>query len=79
MRSGIAAVRANAKRKRIHAEKTRILNKFAADPSAKDRAVTEVVKIILLNGPYLLNGKVWEVKAKSLGAGVYELSLEEER
>lgn len=60
----------------IKKEKERIINSFATNPAAKHRAVTKVVKTILLNGPYLLNGRYWEVKAKSLGAGVYELSLE---
>ena len=60
----------------IKREKERIINSFAANPTTKHRAVTKVVKTILLNGPYLLNGRYWEVKAKSLGAGVYELSLE---
>lgn len=76
MISAVAAIKANALRKQIVAEKERIINIFAATPSAKCRAVTKVTKMILLNGPYMLNGRFWEVKAKSLGAGVYELSIE---
>lgn len=76
MTSAMAAVRANTLHRQIIEEKERIINAFASNPSSKHRAVTKVTKRILLNGPYLLNGRFWEVKAKSLGAGVYELSLE---
>ena len=76
MKSGMAAIKAGAINKQIKAEKERIVNAFASNPSSKHRAVTKVTKLILLNGPYLLNGRYWEVKAKSLGAGVYELSIE---
>lgn len=75
MRSAMAVARANAIQRQIVTEKNRIMNNFAMSPDAKYRAVTKVVKMILLNGPYLLNGRYFEVKAKSLGAGVYELSL----
>jgi len=68
----IAAIKAH----RLNKERERIMNSFAADPQSKHRAVTKVTKLILLNGPYLLNGRYWEVKAKSLGAGVYELNIE---
>lgn len=74
--SGIAAARAHALRQHINREKERIINLFASSPYAKPRATTKVVKSILLDGPYLLNGRMWEVKTKSLGAGVYELSIE---
>jgi len=76
MRSATAAVRAEAQRRQIIKEKERIINQFASVPATKCRAVTKVTKLILLNGPYLLNGRYFEVKAKSLGAGVYELSME---
>ena len=77
--SAMAAVRANARNRQITKEKERIINAFAAFPDSKHRAVTKVTKRILLNGPYLLNGHFWDVKAKSLGAGVHELSLVELR
>ncbi len=77
--SAMAAVRANAKHRQIIKEKEKIINAFAASSDSKHRAVTKVTKMILLNGPYLLNGRYWDVKAKSLGAGVYELSLVELR
>ncbi len=72
----LAAARALSLHKSIVKEKNRILNKFAASPSIKQRAVTKVAKRILLNSPYLLDGKYFDVKAKSLGAGVYELKME---
>jgi hypothetical protein len=72
----MAMARANAKYRQISKEYTRIISAFASDPTSKHRAVTKVVKTILLNAPYLLKGRYWEVKAKSLGAGVYELSME---
>lgn len=78
MRSAMAAVKIAAMNKQIHKEKERIINAFASTPQSKHRAVTKVTKIILLNGPYFLNGEMWEVKSKSLGAGVYELSLEKQ-
>lgn len=73
--SAMAAIKANAIHKQITKEKDRIINMFAVSPNSKHRAVTKVTKSILLNGPYLLNGELWDVKAKSLGAGVHELSL----
>ena len=79
MLSAMAAVRANARFRQITKEKERIINLFASSPNIKCRAVTKVVRRILLNGPYLLNDKLWEVKAKSLGAGVHELTLKEIR
>jgi len=74
-RSAMASVRKHALNNRILKEKERIINSFASFPSVKHRATIKVTRQILLNGPYLLNGKSWEVKSKSLGAGVYELSL----
>ena len=72
---GMAAVKAHAIHKQVIAEKNRIISNLASNPSTKCRAVTKVTKSILLNGPYLLNGRYFDVKAKSLGVGVYELSL----
>jgi len=39
----------------------------------KTRVVTAVAKYIILNAPYFWNGTLMDVRAKSLGAGVYEL------
>jgi len=44
----------------------------------KVRAVTSVVRYLLLNGPYFYNGRSCNPKAKALGAGVYEIWLEAE-
>ena len=73
---GMAAVKAHHQQVQLIKIREGIINKFASNPSVKCRAVTKVTKSILLNGPYLLNGRYFDVKAKSLGAGVYELSLE---
>ena len=72
--SAMAAARANARHRQIVKEKERIISAFASDPHTKHRATVKVVKMILLNGPYLLQGRLREIEAKSLGAGVYELS-----
>jgi hypothetical protein len=75
-------VRANARHRQLVAAKKDTLDKFAADPFTKCRAVTKVTKMILLNEPYQIfslrsqRSELYEIKAKSLGAGVYELSLE---
>ena len=76
MQSAMAVVRANARFRQIIKESDRIISAFAFQPNSKHRATTKVLRRILLNGPYLLNGEMWEVKSKSLGAGVYELRIE---
>ena len=73
---GIAAVKAHNRQVQLIKIREGIINKFASNPSVKCRAVTKVTKSILLNGPYLFKDDLYDVKAKSLGAGVYELSLE---
>lgn len=72
-----SASKAHVMNRFIKNESKRIIESFAANPTSKHRAITKVVKRLLLDGPYLLNGRYWEVKAKSLGAGVYKLTLEE--
>jgi len=73
----LAHARRNNQVRQIQAERDRIINLFAVNPymAPKVRAVNKVAKSIILNGPYCLDGVSWDVKAKSLGAGVYELSL----
>ena len=44
----------------------------------KIRCVTAVARNILLQGSYLWNGRRCNPIAKSIGAGVYEVWLEEE-
>lgn len=79
-----SSIRARALNNFIQKEKERIIRYFAANvanaasPATEQRAITKVTKRILLDAPYLLNGRSWNVKAKSLGAGVYKLTLEKE-
>ncbi len=63
-----AAVRAHSIRQFIAKEKERILNNFASNPSGEYRAITKIAKRLLLDAPYLLNGRYWDIVAKSLGA-----------
>ena len=76
MKSAMGSVRNHAIAEQIKRERKKIIDGFANSPTNKYRAVTKVARAILLNGPYSLNGRMWEVKSKSLGAGVYELSME---
>lgn len=43
---------------------------------APQRCVAVVAKRLVLNSPYLYDGNTLCVKARSLGLGVYEMSLE---
>lgn len=58
-------------------QKEMIVNIFASNPNAKERVTIKVARMVILNAPYLLNGRLMDIKSKSLGAGVYELSLKE--
>jgi len=73
--TGIAAVRAYSMQQSVKREKERILDNFAINPLGEHRAVTKVTKSLLLNAPYLLNGRYWDIIAKFVGAGVYSLKL----
>ena len=79
MKSAMAAIRSHAKAEFIKKESDRIVGSFAANPDVRHRATIKVVQRILINGPYLLHGRLWEVRSKSLGAGVYELSIEKKK
>lgn len=61
----------------LRKEADRIVNAFASYPNSRQRAVTKVTKLVLLGAPYMLRGRLRDIKSKSLGAGVYELSLKE--
>jgi hypothetical protein len=63
----------------IKQEVTRIQTHLASIniPNFKMRAVTLVTRRLLLEGPYTYNGRMRTPKAKSIGAGVYEIWLEE--
>lgn len=76
MMTGLAASRAYAQAQAHKKEVDRIIASFASNPNKSHRATTKVTQRILLNGPYLLNGRYWEIKSKSLGAGVYKLTAE---
>jgi len=60
--------------RQIQGEKERIIGLFASNPLIEVKAVTKVTKSILLNSPYIIHGSLYDIKAKSLGAGVYKLT-----
>lgn len=57
----------------IQQECDRIVARLAVH-GTKTRAVTQVVKRLLLNAPYFYDGARIDPKARSLGAGVWEIS-----
>jgi hypothetical protein len=59
----------------IKQDAERIVNLFAGNQNTRTRASTKIVRRVLINAPYIFMGRLWDVKAKSLGAGIYELSL----
>ena len=62
----------------VKQEADRIVQFLASNPYGNSTAVTKVVRRILIDtGSYLLaRGRRYEIKAKSLGAGVYRVTLE---
>jgi hypothetical protein len=76
MRTGMSAVLAHRKEELIREEVKRICNNFATNPNHRHRAITTVTKLILLNAPYICQGSLYDIKVKSLGAGIYELWAE---
>ena len=61
----------------IDKEKKKILDAFYSDVNYRTRASTKIVKRLIINAPYLINGRMYDIKVKSLGAGIYELSLKD--
>jgi hypothetical protein len=61
----------------IRAEAARIKNARGAIPSSKARCITAVAKQVLLDGIYFYNGNRINPVAKSIGAGVWEVSHKE--
>ena len=62
----------------IKEEVTRLQNQLGAVPDGfKVRAITAVTRSLLLHGPYTYNGRLCHPKAKAIGAGVYEIWLED--
>jgi hypothetical protein len=57
----------------VQQECTRLIEQLSL-PDAKVRAVTMVVKRLLLDAPYYHNGVHINPKVKALGAGVYEVT-----
>ena len=47
-------------------------------PGIKVRCVTAVARRVLLDAPFFYNGRSCNPRAMSLGAGVYEVWLDEE-
>lgn len=62
----------------IHKEKNRIRQQLANDDNGiRIRCITAVAKSILLAGSYNHDGRHCNPVAKSIGAGVYEIWLED--
>lgn len=54
-----------------------IVKHFMVYPQVPKRSVTAVARSIILNGPYDRDGQHFNIKAKSIGPGVYELTRED--
>ena len=65
-----------ANREAILREKDRVLTSLINFPEVNVKAVTKVARTLLLNSPYMINGSLREIRAKSLGIGVYSITLE---
>ena len=64
----------------VRQEVERLKGVLGTRPSGwKTRAVTAVVRNLLLNSPFTYNGRICDVVAKSLGAGVWEIELRKEK
>lgn len=61
----------------IDEEVEKITNYFTGTPGGRATAVTAIVKRLLIKNDarLFLRGVIYEIKAKSLGAGVYEITL----
>ena len=75
MQKATTSMRIYAQNKYILDEQRRVMDAFAANTGSRPRATVKVAKRIIINAPFMLNGRMWDVKSKSLGAGVYELRL----
>uniref|UniRef100_A0A6H2A363 Uncharacterized protein n=1 Tax=viral metagenome TaxID=1070528 RepID=A0A6H2A363_9ZZZZ len=73
MNSAMATIRRKHKYEALQKEVERIRESFAAKPELKHRATIKVTRILILNGPYVMQGRYRDINAKSMGAGVYEL------
>ena len=59
-------------------ERRKLIDRLGTFPDVPQRATTAVVRNVLLHSPFFYNGRSYDVKAKSLGAGVWELTVEKE-
>ena len=62
----------------IEEECNRIVAKLANQQGSECRAVTAIVKRLLLNAPYFYNGHSINPQAKAIGAGVYIVTAKKE-
>jgi len=62
----------------IREDVKRVTNGLGQNPDIKQRCVTAVAKQILLDGDYFYNGTLIKPTAKSIGAGVWEVSHKED-
>ena len=58
-------------------EQNRIVQNLGTVPTYTIRVATKLAKVLLMGGPYIVNGRTFDVKAKNLGAGVHEISRKE--
>jgi hypothetical protein len=79
MTSGMGIVMRNARiRAQVAAEKQAVNTALSSLASGGNpRVVRSVAKTMLLNSPYFYNGMRISVLVKSIGAGVYQLSMEQ--
>ena len=76
MRSGIAAVRAHAQAEAVQKEANRIASNFCSNPNHHARCVRAVVRRLLLQESLMIMGRLYRYKSKSVGAGIYEVTVE---
>ena len=63
----------------IKEEATRLQSLLGTLRGHKVRAIASVTRHLLLQGPFWFNGRQCNPKAKSIGAGVYEIWLDGEQ
>lgn len=73
----MAETRAQAAQREARAEANRIADCLASMPGSHTATTTRVVRELMLStgGQLMVNGYLYEIKAKSLGAGVHRVSL----
>ena len=71
--SGMSIIKRQKQYESLQKEADRILADFTVNPERKHRATIKVARRLILNGPYVIQGRYRDIKSKSIGAGVYEL------